>query len=132
MTDIEEYLTDIMNYFNPLESNDQRPSDPYITWQLMSITEEDESNEDNIEQHKEQMNTNKQVVTRRNSSKSQISSKRSVSSNGRSSLAQTFGNFARMISSRMKRPTTSSKSETKANRRSSLVATDADSDSIDD
>ena len=116
VTDIEEYLTDMMNYFNPLESDNRRPSDPYITWQLISIAEEGDSDEDSIEQHKEQTNSETQPVMRRDISHSKSNtsqSKQSVSSNRGATFVQSFGSFARMVSSQMKRRTTSKETKRK-------------------
>ena len=45
VANIEEYLSDIMDYVNPLTTKTDPSPDPYFTWRLMPVSEEMEREE---------------------------------------------------------------------------------------
>ncbi len=61
VADIEDYLSELMNYFNPFTCSGREtpPPDPYTAWRLMSISEEvehDENVEKSIEENTQMKN----------------------------------------------------------------------------
>ena len=105
--DMEEYLAEMMNYFNPLDSNGRRPSDPYITWNLMSIVEEEDDDASSTDQLEQAATAEQSVMIRQQTSKHQANlfeqKQHSLPRLDRSSVIQRFVNFGRSVSLRMKR-----------------------------
>jgi serine/threonine protein kinase len=59
--EIEEYLEELMNYFDPTVGGESRP-DPYINWQLLKSSEEEEAKEARDHMHVQSSDNKQHLV----------------------------------------------------------------------
>ena len=109
--DIEGYLAEMMNYFNLLDSNGRRPSDPYITWNLVPLAEEDADDASRTDQPEQAATTEHSFMTRQQFSNRQANlfeqKRHSVANSDSRNIVQRFVSLAGSVSFGMKRRSTS-------------------------